>query len=572
MSNVLGDKFEELRKRAQMILGLDSKKPGFLSKNKLKRLLFELNTYQIELELQNEDLRNAQSELIKTNLRYTDLYEFIPVGYLTINGKGVILDANITASELLGIPRADLIEQSITNFIVDDDQDIYYFHSLKIKEINLQQICELRIKRMDNSVFPAQIQSLAKSFDHGEPDEIRMTISNMSEIKEIEKKNKKLEEQVHHLEKVESMGRIAGGVAHDFNNALNVIINAAELLKRPERKLDEKAISYIDMILDISINSSELIDKLLLYSHKGNLKTTPLNIRDLIRDTVDLLGNSLNREIFFQNSLESDGFNILGDRATLQSLLINLCLNASHAIDSNGQISITADRIHLHKILCDSYLIDIPEGEYIEIEVSDDGCGISPKIIDKIFDPYFTTGDHCKGTGLGLSTVLGIVKNHQGAIRVSSELGMGTSFYIYLPTTDLNVQEVEDKQTTYTGRGVILFVDDEPLIRIVGQDVLKSLGFDVILAEDGQECIDIFKKQQNTIDLVILDMIMPKKTGTEVFKILKEIKENCKVIITTGFTFNENLEELYKSGLSGFIYKPYNVMEISEIINNVLSS
>jgi len=246
-----------------------------------------------------------------------------------------------------------------------------------------------------------------------------------------------------------------------------------------------------------------------------------------------------------------------------------LCINASHAIEHGGEIHISTENIDLDQSYCNLSTFNIQAGKYYKIEVSDTGMGILPENLERIFDPFFTTKEQGKGTGLGLSAIYGIVQNHLGEILVKSTVGEGTTFSIMLPCSTEKPKEEKDENPVKTGAGTILLVDDEKLNRTFGSEILEHIGYKVLTAESGQESIEIFKEYHEIIDIVIMDMIMPNMNGSEAFSIMKEIDMNCRVIIASGYTQDENIDNLIIEGLSGFINKPYKISEISQLLDNV---
>jgi nitrogen-specific signal transduction histidine kinase len=381
---------------------------------------------------------------------------------------------------------------------------------------------------------------------------------------------KELEAQLRHAQKMDAVGVLAGGVAHDFNNVLAGIMGAAEIIKS-NGQLNGEDTGYIDMIIQSSSRAADLTSKLLAFSRKGKLVSTPVDVHSIINDSVMLLAGSIDKKISLHRELKAVNYMVIGDNSQLQSLLMNLCINASHAMPSGGDLSISTRNISLDEIYCQANPFDLSPGDFIEIEVRDTGYGIPPENIKKIFEPFFTTKQHGKGTGLGLSAVYGIVKNHHGAVSVYSEPEMGTVFHILLPCSDEYADSLADKASIKTGTGNILLVDDEDFIRITAKTMLESMGYNVLLAENGKEGVDLFEKEYKNIDLVILDMVMPVMNGREVYEQMKEIDKDVKAIISSGFSKPDDVDELRKIGLSGFIRKPYFKMELSRLVADILS-
>jgi len=384
---------------------------------------------------------------------------------------------------------------------------------------------------------------------------------------------KKAQEELSHSRKMEAIGQLAGGVAHDFNNLIGGIMTAAQLLKLPKRNLDKKGIEFADIILNASTRASDLTNKLLAFGYKGKTVSTETDIDSVIKETIALLNNTIDKKIEISFKPCAKYCKVFGDHAELQNLFLNLGINASHAMSEGGKLSFKTNNIQLDKTYCDASTFAINPGEFIEIEVLDTGCGIDLDNINKIFEPFYTTREQGKGSGLGLSTVYGTVQNHHGAIAVYSEINIGTVFQIYLPnikitTTDDPRQLSSDK--TVTGTGTILLVDDEEIIRNVGAAMLEELGYKVIIAENGLEAVNIFTAQHKAIDLILSDMIMPVMNGREAFYKFRKIDKNCKVVIASGFTKDENLDELKTAGLNGFIKKPFTNAELSQLIGKII--
>jgi len=381
-----------------------------------------------------------------------------------------------------------------------------------------------------------------------------------------------LEEQLNHSRKMDAIGQLAGGVAHDFNNMLGAIMGAAELLKSPDVSLGKEEIEYVDMIINASTRAADLTAKLLAFGRKGKIISSVVDIHNVIDDTVSILRSTIDKKIVITVNNNASVHTVTGDASGLHSTLINLGINASHAMPNGGELVIGTTNIVLDSAYCNNSPFEIEEGNYIQIEVQDTGCGIPSENLLKIFEPFFTTSEPGSGTGLGLAAVYGTVQDHLGAISVRSQVGIGTSFRISLPCNAGNSNFQQNEASTVTGSGQIMLVDDEELIRSVGKLMLEEMGYSVLLAENGRIAVEIFKEKFAEIDLVIMDMIMPEMNGREAFTIMREIHKNCKVIISSGFSKSKDIEALMKEGLSGFIQKPYRNSELSLLLAKVMST
>ncbi|MGL1890656.1 MAG: response regulator [Spirochaetaceae bacterium] len=385
-------------------------------------------------------------------------------------------------------------------------------------------------------------------------------------------KKLEIQEQLNHKNRMDAIGQLAGGMAHDFNNVLGGIVNSAEVLKSPKRNLDERGLKFVDIIIQASIRAADLISKLLIFGRKGHIASTAVDLHNIIDETTEILKSTIDKKINIIVENRSDRSNIIGDSSALQNAILNLCINSSHALPNGGDIRITTNNITLDQNYCKTSSFDIEPGEYCEIEINDNGTGIPLEYLDKIYEPFFTTKEQGKGSGLGLSAVYGTVQDHRGAITVVTEIDLGTSFHIMIPCSHYNIEPIKKPEIIFTGKGTILLVDDEELIRITCKEMLKELGYDVILAENGQIAIDIFQRQYAKIDLVIMDMIMPEVNGREAFYKMKEIDTSCNVIISSGFTKNEHISELKKSGVLGFLSKPFKNYELSQLLVEVMNN
>ncbi len=379
----------------------------------------------------------------------------------------------------------------------------------------------------------------------------------------------KLEEQLRQSQKLEAVGQLAGGVAHDFNNALGGIMGATELL---EKYLidDPKARKYRQMILDSSTRAADLTSNLLTFSRSNPPVSSIIDVHGIIEETISLLKKTIDRRINLVYEPRATNSKIVGDPAHLQSAFLNMCINASHAMPSGGSLEIVTKNIEIDETFCQLTPFKIQSGSHIQVEFMDTGHGIKQEHLTKIFDPFFTTKAQGKGTGLGLASVYGTIKHHQGSITVYSEVGKGTSFSILLPVSQEENKVSKEPQILKKGIGRILLVDDEEIMRLTAQAILQDLGYEVLLADDGKQALRVFQEQGYQIDLVILDMVMPNMNGSDCFKALQEIDHNVRVILSSGFSREENVEEMKNNGLAGFIRKPYRSADLSQIVFDTL--
>ncbi|OQY35561.1 MAG: hypothetical protein B6241_01255 [Spirochaetaceae bacterium 4572_59] len=542
--------------------------------NRQHRITKNLNILKDNLKRKNDDLMGANI-LAENNRRYfKSLFEQSTLAIQIFDTTGTTIDVNQCWQDIWETPASKVIGKY--NILKDDRQEEELWLSL-IKEVfkgetkNLpdreflfpkgKSSCKKIIKCQ---AFPIIIDGIIKR--------VVLLQQDITARKQSELEKEKLKEELSHNRRLDSIGQLAGGVAHDFNNMLTGIIGSAQLLQAQERKLDTAGLQYVDLILMASSQAADLTSKLLAFGTKGRIISTEMDIHQIIDDTVKLLTKTIDRKISVKVLPAAKNSIILGDRTSIQNALLNMGINASHAMKEGGTLSFETENIELDDEFCNSSAFDITAGDYLKISIIDTGCGMNHDILDQIFEPFFTTRERNKGTGLGLSAVYGMIKDHQGAIQVSSELNRGSVFKLYIPSSVLNENKAKGKESKgiASGNGRILFIDNEDVVRITGTMILENIGYHVIAFKDGEKALELFEKQHDNIDLVISNMGMAQIDGHEFFHKLKKIDEGCKIILTSGLIRENDLNDLKKEGLDGFIEKPFTNEEISRLISRVL--
>ncbi len=398
-------------------------------------------------------------------------------------------------------------------------------------------------------------------------------IRDISERQRAEEERAKLEAQMREVQKLESLGVLAGGIAHDFNNLLMVILGNADLALLALSNASP-ARPYVKEISQGSLRAAELCRQMLAYSGKARFVTGRYNLSEIVREMAQMLKVSVSKKASLRYSFAEDLPAVEVDVTQVRQIIMNLIINASEALaDKNGFISVATDVMYCDRnYLADSYPDDnLPEGRYVYLEVADTGSGMDDETRRRVFDPFFTT--KFTGRGLGLAAVLGIVRGHQGAIKVYSEPGQGTTFKVLLPAVEWapgdRAAPVVCASQKLPG-GTILLVDDDPHIRLVGSQILERLGFKVETAAHGREGLRVFKVHRGRIDCVILDLTMPEMAGDEVFRELRRLQKDIRVILSSGFNEEEVSQRFAGKGASGFIQKPYSVGMLQEVLNRVL--
>jgi PAS domain S-box-containing protein len=381
-----------------------------------------------------------------------------------------------------------------------------------------------------------------------------------------------LREQLVQSQKMEAIGQLAGGVAHDFNNMLGGIIASADMLSL-ELSDGSEQMDLCEGIIKTSERAAELTGQLLTFSRKGTLHLQNVDFHEIIRQTKSILTRSMDKRITIEVSdLNASEFMVYGDAGQLESIILNLAINARDAMKRIGDIRIATRNVEISQVDCDASTFELHPGKFVSVTVTDTGEGMSGDVLSHIFEPFFTTKELGKGTGLGLAAVYGAVTRHQGSITVSSEEGIGTEFEILMPVAvdqDTPLEHLSS-EVVHSGSGTILLVDDEDIIRITVSKILESMGYDVLTAENGEAAIERFKESQSEIRVVLLDLIMPAMDGEECFHVLKRIDPDVNVIISSGYSRDIAVKELQDEGVAGFIKKPYRSRELGDILGGVL--
>ena len=394
--------------------------------------------------------------------------------------------------------------------------------------------------------------------------------------KKVEERTKALarsERQLQQVLKIQAIGTLAGGIAHDFNNILFPIVGYTELTM-DEVVPESPAHKNLTEILKAAHRAKDLVQQILTFSRQSGQEREPIKVQYIIKEALKLLRASIPSTIEIIQQLDENCGAIVGDATQIHQVIMNLCTNAYQAMqESGGRLEIALSEVDI------SYAdtverVGLKPGRHLRLTVKDEGCGMEPAVIDRIFEPYYTTKDQGKGTGLGLSVIHGIVKNHGGDITVQSTPGHGTTFHVYLPLID--EIEVEAKSVSFSkaakGSERILLVDDEEQIIAMEQQMLEHLGYRVTARTDSEEALDVFAQHPDNFDLVITDMTMPHMTGDRLAQKLIDIRPELPVILCTGFNESITEEKALSMGIQKFVMKPVIKNELASTIRAVLDA
>jgi nitrogen-specific signal transduction histidine kinase/CheY-like chemotaxis protein len=380
---------------------------------------------------------------------------------------------------------------------------------------------------------------------------------------------KSLEAQFLRAQRLESIGRLASGIAHDLNNILSPVLMGAQLLQLRLPNADDQRL--LEVMLGNIERGADMVKQILLFARGIQGERIQLQPKHLIREIVKVVTDTFPKSVQIKSSIPEDPWLVLGDTTQIHQVLMNLCINARDAMPNGGTLTIRTENMRLDEI----YTRMNPEaktGEYVLITVADTGEGIPQQLLSKIFDPFFTTKEQGKGTGLGLSTVQGIVKSHGGFINVYSEVGKGTEFKIYLPAAESPHAISETVQTDWPmGNGeLILVVDDEAAVRELAKNVLEMFGYQTLVAIDGAEAIAIYAERRDEIQVVVTDLMMPVMDGPATIRALQRLDPKIRIIAVSGLTGNGRMLEAAQAGVKLFLPKPYTADRLLKAIAEIL--
>jgi PAS domain S-box-containing protein len=382
---------------------------------------------------------------------------------------------------------------------------------------------------------------------------------------------KKMEDKIRQSEKMEAVGQLAGGIAHDFNNQLMGIMGYAEILYN---HLDDVELKKdAENIIRASRRASDLTGNLLAFSRKGKYLSVPVNVHKIIEEVVSMLEHSIDKRIEVRKMFKANAAMINGDPTQLQNALLNLSLNARDALPNGGEIVFTTEIVRMEDVFDREDWGKAVKGRYLKLCVIDDGIGMDDDTKKHLFEPFYTTKGPGKGTGMGLASVYGMVKNHKGAINVSSVYGEGTIFSLYFPLIEegMESERNEAAEVSIRKEAKVLLVDDDELVRNLVSNMLRSLGHKAVICKDGLEALELYRQSWREFDLVILDMMMPRMNGRDAFVNMRSINKDIKALLISGFSIEGEAQSLLDAGMKGFIQKPFNFSDFSKVVGKILN-
>ena len=523
-------------------------------------MLHELEVHQIELEMQNEELREARDKMEALLEKYTDLYDFAPVGYLTLDPAGSIREANLTASKMLKTTRSTLIGRRFAQFIIAADVPAFDIFRQKLFADKLRHSGEVTLMVAGGTPLPVQLEGI--TFEAGQA--CRITLTDITALKQAEAGRLI-------LNKLESTGILAGGIAHDFNNLLTVMLLNIEMAQLANPVAGEQD-GYLEEAKKSGFLARDLTAQLVTFSDGGAPIRRPIILAELIKKSSQPALSSFSvRCNFF---LAEDLALVEVDAGQIGQVIRNVVLNACEATPPNGSIAVRAQNVSLSA----EEQAPLPAGEYVRMSITDPGPGISKEVLPKIFDPYFSTKQRGtqKGMGLGLTICHSVLQKHKGAITVESAVGTGTTFHIYLPVGRKLARATGSKPACAFRAGKVLVMDDEEALREAVAFTLSHLGHTVELAKNGEQAIELCqnaKRLNRRFDLVILDLVVNEGMGGQAtIQALLLIDPHVKAIVMSGNVLDPVMLQPERHGFQGALAKPFNGQILQDFVSGVMGN
>jgi PAS domain S-box-containing protein len=534
--------------KSEGVLLLASTAKDFFPERKVN--LISAFSNQIGVALNNAHLFD---KLRESEERYVDLFENSPDMYHIVNRSGIIVSSNRTESQLLGYEKSEIIGKPLTHLYPAEMQKqiqevienaFEYRHEIRGSE-------EQMVKK-DGTLLDVSVNTSLVYDEQGMPVLMRCLVRDITE-------KKKLEQKVVQAQKIDSIGNLAGGIAHDFNNILTSIMGAASIMKRRMSK-SNKLFPFVDIVETASTRGKSLTNQLLTFARRTPVEFHTVDIHSVLEETLRIYEPSVKPLISIERNFAASPAIINGDEGQIQQALLNLFINARDAMPNGGKLMIETT-------------VDTADKPTVTINVCDNGIGMTKAVQQQIFVPFFSTKEQGKGTGLGLSVVYGVVQSHNGTISFNSEEKRGTTFSLTFPLHKEVPPEIFTSTNKKIARGSesVLIVDDEQYVRITLETMLNDLGYNVISAADGKEALTILSKQKK-IDLIILDMNMPKMSGKKVFQKIKTAKIRSRIIVSSGYSDDILGNDNFSTEIDGFLQKPYKIEELSKKVREVLDS
>jgi PAS domain S-box-containing protein len=513
------------------------------------------------------DLKQAQEALRNSEEKLRNIVKNAIVGIYQVTLEGNFVLVNPSLAQMFGFNSPEEFLTSIKNisklYVNPEERS----HILKtIENRGFVDGVEIQFMHRDGHIIWARKSAQAIE-DKTQGTLCEGFMVDITAHKQAEEEKRIMDAQLQQFQKMEAIGTLAGGIAHDFNNLLMGIQGRASLMSLDLEPSHPNSV-HINAIEEHVKSAAELTKQLLGFARGGKYEVRPIDINEVLVGSATMFGRA-KKEIRIHTKLQKPPPVVMADRRQIEQVLLNLYVNAWQAMPDSGDLYLETKLATLDDTYCKPYQAN--PGRYVKVSIKDTGIGIDESIRHRIFDPFFTTKDKGRGTGLGLASAYGIIKGHAGIITVDSEVGYGTTFNIYLPVSDQKVYREDTLEAALIkGSETILLVDDEEMIVDVGKAMLEKLGYRVVVAKSGGQAVHTIKMNGDGIDLVILDLIMPGIEGGKAFDIIHEIRPKMPVLLSSGYSLNDQANDIMRRGSKGFLQKPFNIYELSKTVRKII--
>jgi PAS domain S-box-containing protein len=542
--------------------------------DKLDQLGIANRKLQEALEEKDKEIAErilAEKALTLSEIKYRRLYDSMMDAVVAYDLDGRITECNQVYLDMLGYTYDEITRMTNQDLTPEKwlpiEDDIF---RTQVLARGFSETYETEYRRKDGSIFPVEMRVFLLRDDGGKPYGMWGIVRDITKRRQAEEERNRLELHLARIQKIEAIGVLAGGIAHDFNNILSAIIGYAELIK-VEMKKEEPVSAYVDQVLKAGARAKELVQQILTFSRQTKQKMKPVKLSLILKEALSLLKATLPSSIEIREDIRDSAL-VMSDPTQVHQIIMNLCTNAAYAMrDSGGTLEVSLQRMRIGDDP-EYRELDIPPGFYSRMTITDTGHGMSPDVMKRIFEPYFTTKEPGHGTGLGLSVVYGIVRNHGGAVTCESTPGKGTTFMVYLPefVSEGDALEGPGDDHAPTGSERILLVDDEQVLADLAVNVLKNLRYAVTARTSSREALELFSRDPSAFDLVITDMTMPGMMGDELAQKLLEIRRDVPIILYTGYNEHISPERAKEIGIKKYIAKPVERNELACAVREVL--
>jgi two-component system, cell cycle sensor histidine kinase and response regulator CckA len=507
-------------------------------------------------------LQESEAALRQSQQQYQALAEASPVGIFRTDALGNCIYVNRQWSEMTGISFESAVQGDWARALHLEDREQVIMDWQKAFQNTMPLRLEFRFQKPDGAIVWVFCQAVPEGGVAG--------LGYIGTVTDITEK-KQLEAQFLRTQRLESLGTLASGIAHDFNNILTPILAISQLLPMKLHDLDARDQNLLDILEDSARRGADLVKQILVFARGSEGKRLPLQISHLLSEVLQMVQQTFPKTIAIQLHLPADDlWSVSADSTQLHQVLMNLAVNARDAMPNGGLLTLSAKNILLDETFARMNL-GAKAGAYVVITVADTGNGIAPELLERIFDPFFTTKEVGKGTGLGLSTTLGIIKNHDGFVKVHSAVDQGSQFKVYLPTLRETLAQPAASPRLLGGNSeLILIVEDEPAIQQVTKASLEDCNYRTLTASDGIEAIALYTKHHQEISLVLMDIMMPSLDGVSAIRALMDINPKVSVIAMSGLVTNRQVTEVLGNNVKAFLSKPYTMQELLNTLHEVM--